>query len=162
MRTIVLRAGDFYGGGGRGSWFDLVVARDVALNVVRYPGPLDVVHSWAYLPDLAQAMVRLAEMRDELAPFEAFGFPGHAVTGREMIEVLQQALGRQLKLRGFPWWALRMLGPFVAHWRELTELAYLWRTPHRISGERLRGAIGAIPQTQFSKAVREALDPLSR
>ena len=63
LRAIVLRAGDFYGGAGRGSWFDLVIARDVSLDVVRYPGPLDVVHSWAYLPDLAQALVGLAEAR---------------------------------------------------------------------------------------------------
>src|SRR6266705_1787359 len=50
LRTIILRAGDFYGAG-RGSWFDLVIARDVARGRVRYPGPLELVHAWAYVPD---------------------------------------------------------------------------------------------------------------
>ena len=75
LRAVILRAGDFYGGAGRGSWFDLVIARDVPLNIVRYPGPLDVVHSWAYLPDLAQAFVKLAEARAGLPAFAASASP---------------------------------------------------------------------------------------
>jgi nucleoside-diphosphate-sugar epimerase len=162
VKTVVLRAGDFFGGAGRGSWFDLVIARDVSINVVRYPGPLDVVHAWAYLPDLAQAFVKLAEGRAALGPFESFGFPGHAVTGEELIGALQQVLGRPLKRKSFPWWAIRLGSPLVAHWRELAEIAYLWRTPHRLSGDKLKAAIGDIPRTQFTQAVRAALDPLSR
>ncbi|HEX2215808.1 MAG TPA: NAD-dependent epimerase/dehydratase family protein [Xanthobacteraceae bacterium] len=161
VRTIVVRAGDFYGLG-RGSWFDLVIARDVSLNIVRYPGPLNVVHSWAFLPDLARTMVRLAEVRRQFAPFETFGFPGHAVTGAELIDAMQRALGRELRRKSFPWWMLWALSPFIAHWRELTELAYVWRMPHRISGEKLRAAIGEIPETPFRRAVAAALDPLSR
>jgi nucleoside-diphosphate-sugar epimerase len=162
VRTIVVRAGDFFGGAGRGSWFDLIIARDVALSMVRYPGPLDVVHSWAYLPDLAQTMVKVAAVRQTLAPFETFGFAGHQVTGGQMIEAIQQALGRPLRRKSFPWWAIRGLSPFVSHWRELTEIAYLWDVPHRISGEKLRAVIGEAPKTPFSQAIRTALDPLSR
>lgn len=162
VRTIILRAGDFYGGAGFGSWFDLVIARDVEIGVVRYPGPLEAVHSWAYLPDLAKIMVDLAEVRQTLTPFEIFGFPGQSVTGRELIAAIQQACGRQLKRRSFPWWALHALSPFVALWRELSEIAYLWRVPHRIDGEKLRATIGEIPQTPFVETVASALKPLRR
>ena len=62
MRAIVLRAGDFFGGG-RGSWFDLVIAKEIERSRLTYPGPLDVVHAWAYLPDFAATLVRLAERR---------------------------------------------------------------------------------------------------
>ena len=37
MRAIVLRAGDFFGGG-RGSWFDLVIAKDIARQPPDLPG----------------------------------------------------------------------------------------------------------------------------
>jgi len=57
--AIILRAGDFYGSG-RGSWFDLVVAKEASGGRVTYPGPLDVLHEWAYLPDFASALLRLA------------------------------------------------------------------------------------------------------
>ncbi len=38
MRAIVLRAGDFFGGGS-GSWFDLVIAKDIGRGRLTYPGP---------------------------------------------------------------------------------------------------------------------------
>jgi len=41
MRAIVLRAGDFFGGGS-GSWFDLVIAKDIGRGRLTYPGPLSV------------------------------------------------------------------------------------------------------------------------
>ncbi len=49
MRAIVLRAGDFFGSG-RGSWFDLVVVKELEKNRITYPGPDDVMHPWAYVP----------------------------------------------------------------------------------------------------------------
>src|SRR5436190_15878492 len=62
MRAIVLRAGDFFGGG-RGSWFDLVICKDIERQRLTYPGPLGVMHAWAYLPDFTPTLVRLAERR---------------------------------------------------------------------------------------------------
>jgi nucleoside-diphosphate-sugar epimerase len=44
IRAIVLRAGDFFGGGSSGSWFDRVITRYVEHGRLTYPGPLDVVH----------------------------------------------------------------------------------------------------------------------
>src|SRR5204862_3960117 len=90
MRAVVLRAGDFFGGG-RGSWFDLVITKELAPGRLVYPGPLDLVHEWAYLPDFITAMLRLVEIRNALPPFANFGFPGHAVTGREMTTAIARA-----------------------------------------------------------------------
>jgi nucleoside-diphosphate-sugar epimerase len=92
MRTIIVRAGDFFGRG-RGSWFDLVLVKELSKNRITYPGPLDVVHEWAYLPDYVDALVRLAGIRATLPPFESFGFAGHAVTGQEMGAAIAAALG---------------------------------------------------------------------
>src|SRR5207248_1911305 len=91
MRAVVLRAGDFFGGG-RGSWFDLVITKELAQGRVTYPGPFDLVHEWTYVPDLAAAMVRLASVRDTLPPFATFGFPGHAITGRELRDAISRAV----------------------------------------------------------------------
>jgi nucleoside-diphosphate-sugar epimerase len=162
MRTIILRAGDFFGGG-RGSWLDLVVAKKVARGEVTYPGPLDVLHEWAYLPDLVAAAVRLTAVRDRLDRFETFGFPGHAVTGRELIGAIAQAMGRErhdIRIRHMSWWLLHMLSPFVPLPRELSEMAYLWRVPHRIAGEKLKAAIGEVPHTPLDTAVARALREL--
>ena len=155
-RVIVLRGGDYFGGGS-GSYFDRLLVRDIASGGLTYPGPLYIVHEWAYLPDLAEAMRRLVEARAALPPFAQFGFPGHAVTGREMVGAISRACGRGFKVSGMPWTMLRLLGTVVPIFRELSEVAYLWSTPHAIDGTRLAGVIGDIPFTPLDRAVASAL-----
>jgi nucleoside-diphosphate-sugar epimerase len=162
VRTIVLRAGDFFGSG-RGSWFDLVITKQLARNEVTYPGPLDVVHEWAHVPDLAAAMVRVAEKRAQLGVFETFGFSSHAVTGRTLVDAIAKASGRDsrdLKVRQMQWWMIKVLSPFFALPRELSELDYLWKVPHRIAGEKLKATIGDVPHTPLETAVKRALREL--
>jgi nucleoside-diphosphate-sugar epimerase len=159
MRAIVLRAGDFFGSG-RGSWFDLVVVKELEKNRITYPGPDNVVHPWAYVPDLAETAVRLAEKRDSFAPFEAFGFPGYAVTGREMIEAIEAATRNKANERHMSWWTLKTIGRLMALGRELAELEYLWKVPHRIDGTKLKAAIGDVPHTPFRKAIAMSLREL--
>jgi nucleoside-diphosphate-sugar epimerase len=160
IRVIVLRAGDVYGGGSSGVWFDRVITRYADQGQLTYPGPLDVVHEWAYLPDLVAAMVPLVEARAGLDDFTTFGFPGHAVTGAELTRAISRALRRNMKVSGMPWWLLRALGPVVPTFRELAEMSYLWDVPHRIDGRKLEAAIGAVPRTPFETAVNAALDEL--
>ena len=44
--------------------------------------------------------------------------------------------------------------------RELSELAYLWKAPHRIAGDKLRAAIGKVPHTPLDAAVARTLREL--
>jgi nucleoside-diphosphate-sugar epimerase len=156
MRAIVLRAGDFFGAG-RGSWFDLVITKDIGRQCLTYPGPLDVVHSWAYLPDYAAVLVRLAENRDVFPSLEMFGFAGHAVTGQQLIAAIEAVTKAKFNIRPMSWWFLKTLGQLMAMGRELAELEYLWRVPHRISGEKLKAAIGEVPHTPLRHAVAATL-----
>jgi nucleoside-diphosphate-sugar epimerase len=159
MRAIIVRAGDFFGAG-RGSWFDLVVVKDLRRGIVNYPGPLDVLHAWAYVPDLAATLVRLAQIRDRFGTLAVFGFPGHAVTGRQLADAIARAVKRDLRVKRMQWWFVRTIGRASAIGRELAEIAYLWDVPHRISGERLTAAIGEIPHTPLDQAVTAALHAL--
>src|SRR5207245_8289420 len=120
----------------------------------------DVMHEWAYLPDLVQAAVRLAQVRDRLGVFETFGFPGHAVTGREFVGAIAKAIGRGVKVKRMAWWLIHALSPFVPLPRELSEMAYLWTVPHRITGDKLEAAIGEVPHTPLETAMAQALRDL--
>jgi nucleoside-diphosphate-sugar epimerase len=159
VRTIVLRAGDFFGGG-RGSWFDLVIVKDIGRRRIIYPGPLGLTHAWAYLPDFAAAMVRLAAARALFAPFETFGFPGHAVTGYDFVFAMRAAVGAGLRVKPMSWWLIHALRPFMKVPRELAELSYLWHMPHRIDGTKLSAAIGEVPHTPLDVAMVHALKEL--
>jgi nucleoside-diphosphate-sugar epimerase len=161
LRVIILRAGDFFGGPPTGSWFARIVARELGNGRVTYPGPLDVLHEWAYLPDLAAALVRLVEARERLGGFAEFGFSGHAVTGRELVAAIGRAVRREgLGVSTMPWWLLRALAPVVPIFRELSEMAYLWREPHRIDGRKLAAVLGGLPHTPFDQAIAAALREL--
>lgn len=159
MRAIILRGGDYFGAG-RGSWLDLVIAKELERNRLTYPGPSDVMHAWAYLPDFVTSFVRLAQLRDTLRPFESFGFPGHAVTGAEFIGAIEQVTGATLNVRRMSWWLLKSFGQLLAIGREIAELEYLWRVPHAISGDKLKAAIGEIPHTPLNKAITASLREL--
>ena len=50
--SVVIRAGDFFGGPGSGSWLDLAMATRLKAGRFVYPGPPHLAHAWAYLPDL--------------------------------------------------------------------------------------------------------------
>jgi nucleoside-diphosphate-sugar epimerase len=162
LRSIVVRAGDFYGGG-PGSWLDLVITRSLAKGKLVYPGPLDVPHAWAYLPDLARCFVALADTPG-LARASRFHFPGHTLTGRQLLDAVETAaeeLGlaprRPLRRGGMPWALLRLVAWAAPMLREIVKMAYLWRVPHALDGRLLERTIGTLPTTTVDVAMRESL-----
>lgn len=164
-RAVVLRAGDFYGSG-QGSWLDLIIAKDLAKGRLVYPGPLDLPHAWAYLPDLARAFVALAEkaVRDGAPAFETLNFAGDTLTGAQFLSLLEAAAGdigaapvRGFRRGGVPWGALRLLGLFVPTLKAVVEMRYLWRVPHGLDGTRLADRVGPLSATPPSEALRQAL-----
>jgi nucleoside-diphosphate-sugar epimerase len=157
VQTIVLRAGDFFGGTGKGSWFDLSSIAKLSKGVFTANGPENLVHEWAYLPDFAQAFVRLANIRQSLNRFENLNFPNHAITELQLKAAVEAATGKTLKLAQLPWWMLRGLGLFQPMMRELVKMSYLRFEPHRLVSSRLASLIGEIPYTPLDMAVRQAM-----
>ena len=160
IKTIILRAGDFFGGDGTGSWFDLVIAKRTGRGTFTWPGKADIPHAWAYLPDLAAAFVRLTEKADRLPAFSRLHFAGHNVTGTEMHAAAEKALCRKLKRAALPGFLLSLAGLFSPMMRETKEVFHLWQKPHRMDGAALEAVIGPLPHTPLDHAVRDALKAL--
>ena len=157
VRTIVLRCGDFFESEDSGDWFSHHISAKSHLGQTLYPGPLDLVHAWAYLPDVARAAVALAEKRAEFTNMEEFAFPGYGVTGRQQMDEIARVLGLAQRHKGLPWPMLRLLGIFAPLMREVHEMRYLWQVPHRIDGGKMASVLPDFEATTFSHAVREAL-----
>ena len=165
LRATVLRAGDFFGAG-TGSWFDLVIAKSLRSGKLVYPGPLAVVHAWAYLPDLTRAFVAVA---GQPAAASAIGlrdlsFAGHALTGAQFLLALERAAASLGVVRpdGFaraslPWALMRAVGTVYPLWRELARMSYLWRVPHALDGTALDALPGLPPGTAIEVALRDSL-----
>jgi len=157
VRTIILRSGDFIERQKTGNWFDSYIAAHIADGRVMYPGPLDRMHAWAYLPDMARAMAVLAEKRAGFAAFEQFGYPGYALTGRMLIDAMAASAGQKLKVKGLSWPLIRLLGLAMPQMREVAEMSYLWRQPHAIDGAKLHAVLPEFKETPFDAAIAEAL-----
>ncbi|MEL6619407.1 MAG: NAD(P)H-binding protein [Pseudomonadota bacterium] len=157
VRTIVLRAGDFLDTAQGGNWFDSHIAVKAWQGTLMYPGPRDAVHAWAWLPDMARAAVGLAERRADFAAFEEFGFAGYTLTGDALVELVQQVVGRPMRIRRMPWPLVRAMGLFSPLMREVTEMRYLWRVPHRVDGSKLSRTLPDLIQTAPADAITHAL-----
>lgn len=159
IEALIVRAGDFFGPFARGNWFSQVLVKpDRAPRSITYPGRAGVGHQWAYLPDVAETMLRLVE-RPGLAPFAAFHMEGHwDADGRQMVAAIGRALGNPaLPVKRLSWTVMRLASPLVPLFRELIEMKYLWDEPLRMSNARLLRTLGDEPHTPLDEAVRSTL-----
>lgn len=157
VRTIVLRCGDFIDTEKAGNWLDTHIAPKAWQGKISYPGPHDVPHAWAYLPDAARAVVGLAEQRDQFAAFETFGFEGYTLTGTELAAAIADVVGRRVRVAGFPWSAVRVMALWSPLMREVLEMRYLWNRAHRLDGSKLRAALPAFVPTPLGEAMQTAM-----
>ena len=163
VRSIVLRAGDFFGPGSGNSWFaQAIVKAGQPVRAITQPGRAGVGHQWAYLPDVAAAMLALLDRREDLAAFEAAQFGGHwDEDGTAITDAIRRIVGRpDLPVRRFPWWTLPLAAPFSQTLREIWAMRYLWQQPVRMDNARLVSLIGPEPHTPLDLAVRTSLTAL--
>jgi len=161
VRSLIVRAGDFFGPAARNSWLTRAIVRPGrSARALWYPGPIDVGHSWAYLPDLAEAAMRLVEQDLLLSDLAVFHFRGHFVTGRVLADAIAGLPGlRGSRAAPFPWWVVALASPFVESMRETLEMRYLWHTALQLDNRRLRATIGDEPHTPLELALQQTLVP---
>jgi nucleoside-diphosphate-sugar epimerase len=159
--SVVIRAGDFFGGPVTGTWFDMAMASKLHKGKLIYPGNPRIAHAWAYLPDLAQTFVRVAEKRAQLQGHHRLHFAGHTVTGEDLKRALEAQTGRRLRMGNMPWAVIRLASPFMPMWRELLTMRYLWERPYALDDSALRALIGAAPHTPLPQALHAALADLN-
>lgn len=160
VRSLVVRAGDFFGPHMANSWFSQgLVKPGQPVAAVSYPGRRGIGHQWAYLPDVAETMMQLIEREQSLAAFDTFHMNGHwDADGTEMVAAIGRVTGQPgLKAKSFPWWLLPLAAPFVPVFRELREMSYLWRQPLRLDNRRLLQLLGSEPHTRLDEALKATL-----
>lgn len=157
VKTIILRGGDFIDTAPGDNWFEGQMTANVAKGTVMHPGPTDLPHAWAFLPDMARAAEMLAARRDTLPDFADIGFPGYALTGDELLNTIERAAGRPLKRNGLPWFVLHLMGLFSPMMREVAAMRYLWNRPHRIEAADFSRVLPDFQPTEPIDAVRASL-----
>lgn len=163
VRSLVVRAGDFFGPRQPASWLkDVMVTPGKPVRAVIYPGVHGSGHAWAYLPDVAETIVRLANIEDRLPDFDSFNVAGHWFDdGADMARIIARVAGApDAPIRRLPWPLLKLASPFVPFFREILEMRYLWQVPVRLDNAKLIALLGAEPHTPVETALTETLDAL--
>jgi nucleoside-diphosphate-sugar epimerase len=157
--VVILRAGDFFGPATPGALDWLVQHRGGRVTGVFAPGPGDVGHAYAYLPDLAETLARLVDAEDRLGAFEVFHFRGHWLAHNAAFgEAIRRVTGNpKPPIRGFPWLVVRLAAPFNETFRELLEMRYLWKRPIGLANGKLAGFLGEEPHTPLDRALAASL-----
>lgn len=154
VRTVILRAGNFIDPETSDDVLGLMHLSRLSKGVVSCPGRPEAQQSWCYLPDWAQAAVALAAQRAALEAFADIPFAGHDLTVAEMVQHLEPLMGRSLKVRRFPWWAVRLARPFWPLGRELLEMRYLWDLDHSLSPAPLKALLPEFRATALAEVLR--------
>jgi nucleoside-diphosphate-sugar epimerase len=160
LRAILLRGGDFIEGARTGNWFDGQIMAGLSRGRMLYPGPRDLAHAFAYLPDMARAAADLCGLRAGLPPWSEFGFAGYTITGAELHAHAEAIVGRKLKIATAPWPMIRALGLVNGDMRAVAAMSYLWRVPHRLSGEKLAATLPHYRDTPVREGLAQAIEAL--
>jgi nucleoside-diphosphate-sugar epimerase len=147
VRGTIGRGSDFYGPRGTeshlGDQFWPAVMGGKPGRVVIDP---DAVHTYHYIPDVAEGLLRLGTAGEEdygrswMLPCQP------AETLRQLLGRLSVAFGREIALTRLPRWMLRGVGLVMPIVRELEEMMYQWDEPFVIDDSRFRRRFSLVPE----------------
>ena len=160
VRSLVLRAGDFFGPAAPNSalkWLT-VIGRGEVRAAFRM-GSAD--HAFAYLPDLAETAARLVDREAELAPVERFHFAGQYLAPTALTDSIRRVTGRpRLPVLPFPEPMVWAMAPFDETMREMLEMRYLRTRAIGLDNRKLVAFLGEEPRTPLDLSVAAALADL--
>ncbi|MEO3868397.1 NAD-dependent epimerase/dehydratase family protein [Nonomuraea sp. B12E4] len=159
IRATEVRGSDYFGPGSTdqsylGDRFQVPLR---AGRTIQVPYPLDMPHSWTYLPDVADALIVAGT--DE----RAWGRPWHVPTGdpltfRQMGERMAAVLGRPApKMAQLPWPLVRLAGLFSPMLGELRHIRYQFTAPYVLDSSAFQRTFGLAP-TPMEAALKATLD----
>jgi nucleoside-diphosphate-sugar epimerase len=154
-RVAALRAPDFYGPGvGLSFLGDTSIGKLAQGKPAVFVGSPDVLHDYAYVPDIARAIATLLA-----APDSAFGQAWHMPcaptrTTHDLLQIAADALDVRLRISAMPAWMLGPSAMFSPLLRELKEMRFQWDRPYQVDATRFRATFWS-DVTPFETGVPE-------
>lgn len=143
VRVAALRCTDFYGPGVPVSHIGSTALGALAQGkAALLLAPPDTPHDFAYVPDIARAVVTLLDAPDD-AYGQVWNMPcAPTRTPRQILRLGAQALGVKPKITAIPLWLLPILGLFVPFMREVDDVRFTWDRPYEVDGTKFTRRFG--------------------
>ena len=136
VEAAAVRASDFYGPGvTQAALGDSGFGRITAGKSAQVFGDPDLPHSFAYVPDVARALISVADADDAMG--QAWNVPNAPDrTVRETLSLFAEKAERSLKVQAMPKWMFPLVGLINSDVRELKEMLYQWERPFRVDSSK--------------------------
>lgn len=137
LKLAALRCPDFYGPGvGLSHIGDAGFGRLAQGKPAFLIAPPDMPHDFAYVPDIARAVLSLLDAPDDVYG-QAWNMPcAPTRTPREILALGAAALGVAPRVRALPLTVLPLLGLAVPMLREIAEMRFLFDRPYRVDARK--------------------------
>ncbi|MEV1132167.1 NAD-dependent epimerase/dehydratase family protein [Agromyces sp. NPDC049794] len=157
LDVVIGRASDYYGPRGTASAAgESLFAAALGGRRATGLGALDQPRSWSYLPDVATALVRLADA--PRAGGRAWHLPvAEPLTQRQLITAIYQAAGRPPRIAALPRPVHRLLATVNPMLRELYGTRWQFTHPFIVDWSRFATEIGAFNPTPHDQAIKDTL-----
>jgi nucleoside-diphosphate-sugar epimerase len=141
------RASDFYGPGGTQTGLgDFFWPRVLAGKTAYSPYPLNAIHTYHYIPDVARGLMTLGRA-DEDVFGRSWMLPcAPAGTLRDIVARLAGSSRRELKVAQLPRWIVKAVAVVMPLMRELDEMLYQWEEPFVVDDRRFRERFQKMPE----------------
>lgn len=144
--AVIGRASDFYGPGGTATGFGDYFWPRVLRGARAYsPFPLDAVHTYHYIPDVAAALAVLGRAGEEdygrtwMLPCQP------AESARALVARFSRVAERDLPVGQMPRLAMTLLSLAMPALREIDEMLYQWNEPFVVDDRRFRERFNLAP-----------------
>jgi nucleoside-diphosphate-sugar epimerase len=137
VRIAALRAPDFYGPDVTLSHLgDLAFGALAKGKRASLIAPPDTPHDFAYVPDIARAVLTLLDAPDDIFG-QAWHMPCAPIrTPREILQLGADALGVKLRITALPLWSLPIMGLGSPMMGEMAEMRFQWDRPYRVDAHK--------------------------
>lgn len=157
VQVSVGRASDFLGprAGEQSLIGDWVIPAELAGKAASVMGDPDMPHTYTFVPDIGENLVRLGERDDALGRVWHLPSPETRTT-REVVELVFRSAGTEPRLKVTPAWQMRALGLVNRTVREISEMRYEFEEPFIVDASRAEAELG-LEATPLADAVEQTV-----
>lgn len=158
VRAVAVRASDFYGPNVSTSVLSAFGVAPLLRNQpALIPYSPDFPHDFTYVPDIAGAIVTLADAPDD-AYGQAWNVPNAPThTLRELLALAAQIAHLRLRVRVIPGWLLPVMGLFSREIHELVEMRFQTDRPYLVDTTKYKTRFGGEP-TPFEQGLSATIE----
>jgi len=157
VQATVGRASDFFGprAGEQSLIGDWVIPPALANKSASVIGNPDMPHTYTFIPDIGENLVRLGERDDALGRVWHLPSPQTRTT-RDVVSLVYQSAGTAPRLKVTPAWQMRALGLVNRAVREINEMRYEFDEPFIVDASLAESELG-LRATSLPEAVEQTV-----